>query len=83
MWPGYFERSHSLRNLKLFLLEHGVRYEYLHTSGHARLTDLIDFVRKLTPKRIIPIHSFHPEQYQYFFENVRMVENGEEIEITK
>jgi ribonuclease J len=82
MWPGYFERSNSLRKLKSFLLEQGVRYEYLHTSGHARLTDLKDFVGKIAPKQIIPIHSFHPEQYQDFFENVQMVDDGEEIEIT-
>jgi len=82
MWPGYFERSNSLKKLKLFLLEQGVRYEYLHTSGHARLNDLKDFVNKLSPKKVIPIHSFHPEQYQDFFENVEMVEDGEEIEIT-
>jgi ribonuclease J len=34
MWPGYFERSRSLRNLKSYLQEKNVRYEYLHTSGH-------------------------------------------------
>jgi ribonuclease J len=82
MWPGYFERSNSLRKLKSFLLEQGVRYEYLHTSGHAKLTDLKDFVGQLSPKKIIPIHSFHPEQYHDFFENVQMVEDGEEIEVT-
>ena len=67
--------------LKSFLLEQGVRYEYLHTSGHARLNDLKDFVDKLSPKKIIPIHSFHPEQYHDFFENVQMVDDGEEIEV--
>lgn len=82
MWLGYFERSNSLKKLKSFLLEQGVRYEHLHTSGHARLNDLKDFVDKLSPKKVIPIHSFHPEQYHDFFENVEMVDDGEEIEIT-
>jgi len=82
MWPGYFERSNSLRKLKSFLLEQGVSYEYLHTSGHARLTDLQEFVGKLSPKKIIPIHSFHPEQYHEFFENVQMIEDGERIEVS-
>lgn len=79
MWTGYFERSNPLKKLKSFLLEQGVRYEYLHTSGHAKLTDLKDFAGKLSPKKIIPIHSFHPDQYHDFFENVEMVEDGEEI----
>ncbi|RLA94864.1 MAG: MBL fold metallo-hydrolase [Deltaproteobacteria bacterium] len=82
MWLGYFERSSSLRKLKSFFLEQGVNYKYLHTSGHARITDLKEFVRKVSPKKIIPIHSFHPEQYHEFFDNVQMVENGEEIEIS-
>lgn len=81
MWLGYFERSNSLRKLKSFLMEQGVSYKYLHTSGHARITDLKDFVGKLSPKKIIPIHSFHPEQYQELFENVQMVKDGEEIEV--
>ena len=82
MWPGYFERSNSLQKLKSFFLEQEVQYKYLHTSGHARLTDLKDFVSKLSPQKVIPIHSFHPEKYQDFLENVQMVKDGEEIEIS-
>ena len=81
MWLGYFERSKSLQKLKSFFLEQGVRYKYLHTSGHASLNDLKDFVRKLSPKMTIPIHSFHPEQFHDLFENVKMVADGEEITI--
>ena len=66
MWPGYFERSKSLQKLKSFFLEQGVGYKYLHTSGHARLNDLKMFVSSLSPNTVIPIHSFHPEQYNDF-----------------
>lgn len=79
MWPGYFERSQSLRKLKSFLQEQGVRYEYLHTSGHASLNDLKEFVRKLSPQMIIPIHSFHPRQFHDHFANVKVVADGEEF----
>lgn len=81
MWPGYFERSQSLRKLKSFLHEQGVRYEYLHTSGHASLNDLKVFVRKLSPQMTIPIHSFHPEQFHDLFANVKMVADGDELNI--
>ncbi len=81
MWLGYFERSQSLQKLKSFLLEQGVRYEYLHTSGHASLNDLKEFVRKLSPQMTIPIHSFHPEQFHDLFANVKMIADGEEINI--
>jgi len=81
MWPGYFKKSKSLQKLKSFFLENGVDYKYLHTSGHARVNDLKMFVNTLSPKKVIPIHSFHPEQYKDFFENVKMLEDGEEVEL--
>jgi mRNA degradation ribonuclease J1/J2 len=56
-------------------------YQYLHTSGHARINDLKAFVNNLAPKKIIPIHSFYPECYQDFFKDVQMIEDGEEIKI--
>ena len=40
MWPGYFEKSRSLRKLRSYLESKNVRYEYIHTSGHAMLSDL-------------------------------------------
>ncbi len=81
MWPGYFERSDSLRRLKSFLEGGGVRYEYLHTSGHARLEDLETFVQKVSPKMLVPIHSFYPSQYQEHFENVRLLIDGEGLDL--
>jgi ribonuclease J len=81
MGPGYFERSQSLRKLKSLLQEQGVRYEYLHTSGHALLSDLKEFVNKLSPKMTIPIHSFHPLQFLDHFANVRVVADGKEFNI--
>ena len=82
MWPGYFEKSQSLQRLKSFLFEQGIKYNYLHTSGHAKLNDLKKFVHKLSPKTIIPIHSFYPEKFSELFANVRMLADGEEINIT-
>lgn len=77
MWPGYFKKSPSLRKLKSYLESKNVRYEYLHTSGHAMLSDLERMAEAISPEMIIPIHSFHPEQFQKHFSNVRRVEDGE------
>ena len=81
MWPGYFERSQSLRKLKSFLQEQEVRYEYLHTSGHACLNDLKEFVHKLSPPMTIPIHSFYPRQFHDHFTNVKVAADGEKFSI--
>jgi len=46
----------------------------LHASGHASGTDLLDIVREIHPKKLIPVHSEHPE---FFVENL----SGENIEV--
>ena len=81
MWHGYFDQSKSLRNLKSYLEEKDVRIEELHTSGHATISELTDLANALNPKMIIPIHTFHPEKFKDYFSNVRLVNNGEELEI--
>jgi len=81
MWPGYLERNLSLKKMQMYFNEQGCAFHYLHTSGHARLSDLKRFVEALQPKTLIPIHTYHPNLFQDFFSNVQTVENGERIEI--
>jgi len=81
LWPGYFERSEPLRNLKSYFEGKSVRYEYLHTSGHATLEDLKKLVDAMTPEVVIPIHSFHPEKFRDYFPNVRLVDDGEKVSL--
>jgi ribonuclease J len=81
MWHGYFDQSESLRNLRNYLKEKDVRIEELHTSGHATISELTDLVTALDPKIVIPIHTFHPQKFKDHFSNVRLVDNGEELDI--
>jgi len=81
LWPGYFERNKPLRNLKTYLKDKGVRYEYLHTSGHAKLEDLKKLVDAMAPETVIPIHSFHPDKFKDYFPNVRLVNDGEIVNL--
>jgi len=81
MWHGYFDQSESLRNLRNYLKDKDVRIEELHTSGHATISELTDLVTALGPKMVIPIHTFHPEKFKDHFSNVRLVDNGEELDI--
>ncbi len=57
--------------------------ERLHASGHASGPELIEMIRKVSPKVLIPVHTERPE---YFWQNlqgsgidVRHVERGQEI----
>jgi ribonuclease J len=77
MWPGYFEKSRSLKRLKKYFENHGINCTIIHTSGHAKLSDLKKLVNALKPEMIIPIHSFHAEKFLEYFHNVRLVADGE------
>ena len=81
MWKGYLEKSDSMKGLKSWMCEHGVNFEFVHTSGHIKLEDLIRFSKELKPKMLIPIHSSYPEQFKEHMANVRLAQDGEVITI--
>jgi len=81
LWPGYFERSKPLRKLRAYLKDKEVRYEYLHTSGHARIEDMKKLVDAISPEIIVPIHSFYPDKFKDYFNNVRLVNDGEIMDL--
>ena len=81
LWRGYFDRSETLRKLRSYLADKGVRYEYLHTTGHAKLDDLKKLVEAMAPEVVIPIHSFHPDKYKNYFPNVRLLHDGDFVEL--
>jgi ribonuclease J len=80
MWPGYLDRSQSMDRLKKYFENAGVRFKIIHTSGHAKLSDLKRLVNALDPEMVIPIHSFHAKKFQEYFPNVRLVKDGEILE---
>jgi len=81
MWTGYLERNVSLKRMKNYFDDKGAEYHYIHSSGHARLEDLKNFVDAVKPEITIPIHTYHPELFRNFFGKVRMVEDGECVTI--
>jgi mRNA degradation ribonuclease J1/J2 len=52
--------------------------EPVHTSGHAIIEDLQAFANALNPRVLIPIHTFEAKKYPELFENVKILEDGEE-----
>lgn len=81
LWGRYRTKDKTRRFLD-DMQDLGVKIETLHTSGHADLPALKHLSVKLKPRRIIPIHTFHPDQYQDIFtEPIQIVPEGEETEI--
>ncbi len=76
------EQQLDLRRLRNWLGHLGMRFvgdpeggdEGFHSSGHASGTDLLEMVRTIAPRVLIPIHTEKPE---YFVSNLR----GEGIEV--
>ena len=79
MWRGYLERSKPLKNMKKYLEDKGVKFCFMHTSGHATISDLKSLVEAMRPGFVIPIHSFYPEKYESYFDNVKQLSDGEEF----
>jgi ribonuclease J len=77
-WKGYLE-SPEWEETKNALKENSVCGEVLpeiHTSGHILSEDIIRFVNALRPKTIIPVHTFHPEEFSRQFDRVLLPQDG-------
>jgi ribonuclease J len=72
IWEGYLTDK-----FKTFCSDKKIEIEQVHTSGHAGLNDLRRFAKALSPKCLVPIHTFEAARYSEFFENVKIVNNGE------
>jgi ribonuclease J len=75
-WEGYWERG-EYDEVKSWLAEHGIEKQSIHTSGHASPIDLRRFVEALKPRKVVPIHTFQPEQYEKLYPNVELYADGE------
>ncbi len=60
-------------------LDHfGLKYHQIHASGHCQPNDLTRIINQIQPKRLMPIHTEHPELFKKLFKNltVELVDKG-------
>ncbi len=55
----------------------GIPMHVLHTSGHASIADLQRLAKAISPKRLVPVHSFESGRYAEYFPNVECRNDGE------
>jgi ribonuclease J len=72
MWEGYLTEK-----FQDYCRDRKIEIEQVHTSGHAVLNDLQRFTKALSPKCLVPIHTFEAARYSEFFDNVKIVNDGE------
>ncbi len=81
-WRGYLEKdSADARRFKDFVSKYDLDLEHVHTSGHATVEALKTFANALNPKVLVPIHTFKKDKYPDLFNNVKILNDGEEFEI--
>lgn len=79
-WEGYWERG-SYDSVKDWLERHSIPKLSIHTSGHASPSELKNLVSAISPRNVVPIHSFFPEKYPELFPNVEAHNDGEWWEV--
>ena len=78
MWDGYKEKCAARINL---MQERGVKMVDIHTSGHADIASLQKFARAIKAKKIVPIHTFYPEQFVELFDGVEIHDDNSTFQV--
>ena len=79
-WSGYREGEKQVEFERALAACSGELIE-CHTSGHATVNDLVKLIGELAPRCIIPMHTERPERMRELVPNVRIVHDGEVIEL--
>ncbi len=58
-----------------------LNFHKAHCSGHASQEDIKKIVTSIKPKILIPIHTESAAKFKEFHDNVKIVKNGERIEV--
>jgi ribonuclease J len=75
-WEGYLKEG-SGAQLEADCKARGIPFEVIHTSGHASIADLKRLAAAVSPKVLVPIHTFGAERFPELFDNVALKNDGE------
>jgi ribonuclease J len=83
-WVGYRQETFNPKGFKRFVdLENNPNIDFydVHTSGHAVVSDLQKLAKALNPKMLVPIHTEHAGEYEQYFADVKIMNDGEMFSI--
>lgn len=82
LWSGYKEDP-KMKEFLEFMESKGVKIHTLHTSGHADIQTIRQLISKVSPEKIIPVHTENPEWYEKNYPelNVLNSDDGNSIEV--
>jgi len=77
MWEGYLKKTYT-KSFIDYLTDRKFTMSIIHTSGHADTETLIKMVDAISPKNIVPIHTFNASEYKKIFPyTVKELKDGE------
>ena len=81
MWQAYRNKPYQVK-LENYLKSKDFSDRYLHTSGHAFKPAIKKVIKGLSPKEIVPIHTFEPEVFFEFSKRVTLRDDGVPFQLT-
>ncbi len=78
MWQGYKDQPSTKRFLNMLQSKNFCIID-LHTSGHADISTLVEYADKISPRVIIPIHTFYKKDYSSIFKQKVLELNDNEV----
>jgi len=83
-WDGYKKEEFNPAGFKKFVdLEKNPKIDFhnVHTSGHAMIGALQKLASVVNAKMLVPIHTEYANGYRKYFNNVRVMDDGEAFSI--
>ncbi len=84
-WLGYIDGDHpeyfGSDKVSRFRSDPAFNFVYAHTSGHAPVADLQRLAAALNPRKLVPIHTQHRDDFSQIFANVVALNDGEAFEL--
>jgi len=77
-WSGYLKKDGALQR---FCSSNNIKPILIHSGGHAHPEDLVNLVNRLRPRVVVPIHTEGASKYADIMPNVRVVNDGETVDI--
>jgi len=79
-WAGYLKNADWVE-LQNHVTEAGGDFIPAHASGHIYVADLVDLVKALNAKAVIPVHTFEPRMFCDHFPNTVLLTDGNPYQV--
>ena len=74
-WPGYLDTQPRLKELRARLEESGCAFDLVHASGHIYYQDIMEFIERANPRKLMPIHTTASHELVHRFPSLVVGEN--------